>query len=69
MKIVSIVLTVIAIGLVAYNVTELNFNNLMAGQSMIALITIITALCAIMLLQILRMSKRIEKLSKQRRNV
>lgn len=69
MKIVTIILSVIALGIIAFNVGELNFNHLLQGESFVAVVTIILALCAIVLLQILRISKRIEKLSKQNRNV
>lgn len=69
MKIVTIILTIIALGLIAFNFGELNFNGLLQGESFVAVVTIILALCAIVLLQILRISKRIEKLSKQNRNV
>lgn len=69
MKIATIILTVVALGLIAFNVGELNFNGLLYGQSFVAVVTIILSFCAIVLLQILRISKRIEKLSKQNRNV
>lgn len=66
MKIFTLVLTVIAIALIGFNATKLNFEALFEGESQTALITIIAALCAIILLQILRISKKIERLSKQR---
>ena len=66
MKITTIVLSIIALGLIIFNATQLNFDALFVGKSMTALITITASSCAIMLLQILRTSKRIEKLSKQR---
>ncbi|MFK7834563.1 MAG: hypothetical protein AB8B52_14920 [Winogradskyella sp.] len=66
MKIFTIILSVIAIALVIFNATLLDFNALFEGDSQIALITIIASLCAITLLQILRISKKIEKLSKTR---
>lgn len=69
MKIATIMLSVIALGLIAFNVTKLDFSRLFEGDSIVALITIVLSLCAILLLQILRISKRIEKLSKQKRNV
>ena len=69
MKIASIILSVVALGLIAFNVTKLNFSHLFEGESIVAMITIVLSLCAILLLQILRVSKRIEKLSKQKRNV
>jgi uncharacterized integral membrane protein len=66
MKIFTLVLTVIAIVLIIFNATKLNFEALFEGESFTAIITIIVALCAIMLLQILRISKKIEKLDKKR---
>lgn len=67
MKIFRTLLTLIAVALIIFNVTQLNFDALFEGQNMIALITILASLCAILLLQILRISKRIETLSKKRR--
>ena len=69
MKIITIILSLIALVLIGFNVTKLDFNHLFAGESIVAIITIVLSLCAILLLQILRISKRIEKLSKQKRNV
>ena len=66
MKIFTLVLTVIGIGLVIFNATKLNFETLFIGESQTALITIVAALCAIILLQILRISKKIEKLDNKR---
>lgn len=60
MKIVTLILNIIAIGLIIYNATQLDFNALLEGKSMIAIITILAALCAILLLQVLRISKKIE---------
>ncbi len=66
MKIFTLALTVIAIGLIIFNATKLNFEALFEGESFTAVTTIIVALCAIILLQILRISKKIEKLDKKR---
>ena len=66
MKIFTLLLTIIAIGLIIFNATKLNLESLFEGESFTAIITIITALCAIILLQILRISKKIEKLDKRR---
>ena len=66
MKIFTLILTLIAIGLIIFNATKLNFDALFEGESYTAVLTIIAALCAITLLQILRISKKIEKLNKQR---
>jgi multisubunit Na+/H+ antiporter MnhB subunit len=51
----------IAIILIAYNVTFLDFSNLIEGQSRVALIGIVTGACAILLVLILRTSKKIAK--------
>ena len=66
MKIFTLILTLIAIGLIIFNATKLSFEALFEGESYTAIITIIAALCAMILLQILRISKKIEKLHKQR---
>jgi hypothetical protein len=65
MKIFTLILTIIAVALVAFNATKLNFEALLTGESYTAVLTIIAALCAIILLQILRISKKIEKLDKK----
>lgn len=64
MKIFTLILNIIAIGLIIYNVTMLNFEALFQDKSMIAVITIVASLCAILMLQILRISKKIEEKSK-----
>lgn len=66
MKIATIILSLIALGLIIFNATKLNFNALFEGDSITAIMVILASLCAIILLQILQVSKRIEKLSKQR---
>ncbi|GAB4161693.1 MAG: hypothetical protein Tsb0033_19580 [Winogradskyella sp.] len=65
MKIFIWTLTIIAVALIIFNATKLNFDNLLMGESQTAIITIFSALCAIVLLQILRISKKIEALSKK----
>ncbi|WP_299128239.1 hypothetical protein [uncultured Winogradskyella sp.] len=65
MKIFTWILTIIAVGLVIYNATKLDFNALFKGESYSAVLTIIAGLCAIILLQILRLSKKIDTLSKK----
>tara|TARA_B100000902_G_scaffold163615_1_gene158806 strand:- start:400 stop:597 length:198 start_codon:yes stop_codon:yes gene_type:complete len=61
MKYFSYILIGIAIILIGYNSTFLDFKNLFNDDSGVALIGIITALCAIFLVLILRISKIIEK--------
>jgi hypothetical protein len=66
MKILTLILSILAIGLVIFNSTKLNFEALLEGESFTSVITIIASLCALVLLQILRISKKIEKLDKAR---
>ena len=61
MKIIRLLLTVIALGLIGYNSTEIDLDNPFEGQSLVALITIVACLCSILLLSILAVSKKIEK--------
>ncbi|MEL0652009.1 hypothetical protein V6246_11290 [Algibacter sp. TI.3.09] len=65
MKILSVVLSIIALGLIIFNFTQINFDNPFKGQSMIAIITIVASLCAILLMLILGVSKKIEQKVKE----
>lgn len=60
MKYFTILVTIVALGLIVYNARMLDFDNLFEGQSIVALITILASLCAIALLQVLRLSKRVD---------
>jgi len=55
----TIILIVLAVALIAYNVTLVNFENPFEGNSIIALIGIVASLCAIVLLLIFMTSKKI----------
>ena len=67
MKILNIVLVVVALALIGYNFTQINFDNPLEGDSLIAIITILAALCAVLLLRILAISKKIEKTIKTKK--
>lgn len=67
MKILTTVLTVIAIALIIFNATQINLNKPFEGDSFTAILTVLAGLCAVILLQILRLSKKIEALQKKRR--
>ncbi|MBD1259883.1 hypothetical protein HZY62_04735 [Maribacter polysiphoniae] len=56
-----IILIVLGIVLIGYNVTLVDFDNPIEGNSVIALIGILAALCAIVLLLIFLTSKKIQK--------
>ncbi len=57
----------IAAGLLAYNLTHLDFDNLRNETSKTALITIFSSGCAILLMLILLISQSIQKLQKKNR--
>ena len=65
MKILTIILSIIALGLIGFNLTQVNFNNPFDGQSLVAVITIVASLCVILMMTILRISKRIEQKVKE----
>lgn len=60
MKIFTTILIVVAFALIVFNVTLLDFENPLEGDSLVALIGIAAALCAVFILLIFRMSKKIE---------
>lgn len=67
MKKLTIIISIIAIGLIAFNFTKVDFNAPFEGKSIIAVITIIASLCVILMMAILRISKRIEQKVKERK--
>jgi uncharacterized membrane protein len=60
-KTFSIILIILALGLIGYNVTLVDFENPFEGDSTVALIGIVASLCAIVLLLIFMTSKKIQK--------
>ena len=61
MKILTLVLAILAVAIIAYNITVLDFSNLLGKDSSVALISILACICAILLLLILHTSKKIDK--------
>ena len=60
-KTLTVILIVLALLLIAYNVTLVDFNNPLEGNSIIAIICILAAICAIILLLIFVTSRKIQK--------
>ena len=60
-KTLTVILVVLALLLIAYNVTLVDFNNPLEGNSIIAIIGILAAICAIILLLIFVTSRKIQK--------
>ncbi|GAA4895362.1 hypothetical protein GCM10023311_20090 [Flaviramulus aquimarinus] len=67
MKLLTIILSLIALGLIIFNFTKVNFDAPFEGDSIIAVITIVASLCVIVMMAILRTSKRIEEKVKARK--
>ena len=61
MKLFTTILIVLALGLIVFNVTLLDFQKPLEGDSGVALIGIAAAFCAVLILLIFRMSKKIEE--------
>jgi hypothetical protein len=61
MKIFTNILVVLAIALIIFNISLLDFQHPLEGNSMIAFIGIAASFCAILILLIFRMSKSIEE--------
>ncbi|WP_340201380.1 hypothetical protein [Ascidiimonas sp. W6] len=61
MKIFTLILIIIAVALIGYNATIVDFSAPLEGKSQIALILIVASLCAIVLLIIMTLSKRIQE--------
>lgn len=60
-KTFNIILIVLALALVAYNVTMIDFDSPLEGDSTVAFIGILAPLCAIVLLLVYRTSKKIQQ--------
>jgi hypothetical protein len=60
-KKVTVVLIILALALIAYNVTIIDFSEPLGEESIIAVIGVVAALCAIVLLLILLTSTNIQK--------
>ncbi len=60
MKFFIYTLMALALALIVFNITLLDFNNLFEGNSLVALIGIIASSCAVCILMIFKVSKSIE---------
>lgn len=61
MKIFTNILVLLALALIVFNVTLLDFSNPFKGESVVAFIGIAASLCAVLILLIFKMSKKIEE--------
>ena len=65
MKKLIYILLVLSVSMLVFNATLLNFEELLEGESKIAVIGILASLCSILLLWILLVSKKIKEKTKQ----
>ena len=65
MKIPTYIIDVIALAIGIFNLSKINFDSPLKGDSFTALITAIAAGCAILIVTVLRVSKKIDNLSKK----
>ena len=61
MKIFTNILVFLAVALIVFNITLLDFRDPFKGDSVVAFIGIAAALCAVLILLIFKVSKRIEE--------
>lgn len=61
MKIFTSILVFLALALIVFNITLLDFKNPFQGNSMIAFIGIAASFCAVLILLIFKTSKKIEE--------
>ncbi len=66
MKIATYIISVIALAVGIFNVSKINLEVPLEGDSFTALITAIAAGCAILIAAVLRLSKKVDRLSKKR---
>jgi hypothetical protein len=59
MKIFTNILVLLAISLLVFNITLIDFQNPFKGDSVIALVGVVASFCAVLILLIFRMSKKI----------
>lgn len=61
MKIFTNLLVVLALCLIVFNISLLDFKNPFEGNSMVACIGVAASICAVLILLIFKMSKNIEQ--------
>ncbi|MFV8361843.1 hypothetical protein ACNQGO_00485 [Flavobacterium sp. ZT3P35] len=65
MKIFTNILVLLAVALIIFNVTLLDYRNPFQGDSVVAFIGIAASLCAVLILLILKTAKKIEDKSNE----
>ena len=68
MKVITRILMFLSLGMILFNLFQLNWQSPLEGKSLIALIGIIASSCALLLLIILEISKKILVITKSKKN-
>lgn len=68
MKAFKIILAIIAIVLLIYNLTIVDFSNFLSKESTIAIIGVVACICVLLLLVILNLSVKIDRKLKEKKN-
>lgn len=68
MKLFRFIIIAVGLALIAFNITKLDRNNLLKGESQVALIGIAAAACAILLMLILMLSHKVKNRQKNIRD-
>ncbi len=63
MKIFTNILVLLAVALLIFNISLIDFQNPFKGDSVIALVGVVASFCAVLILLIFRVSKKIEEKS------
>ena len=66
MKLVTYIISVLALAVLIFNINKINFENPLEGNSFTAIITTISAACAILIASALRLAKKVDKLVKMK---
>lgn len=66
MKVFIYILILVSSSFVIYNLTQIDYANILGEESIVGVITVVAGLCAILVLSILLVSKKIEKTLKKR---
>lgn len=64
MKIFTTILLILAIALIVFNITLIDFKNPTEGNSLVAIIGTAASICAVLILLIFRLSKKVVEQSK-----
>lgn len=66
MKKIIVVLSILAILIIVFNITLIDFNEFFSEKNTVAIITIIAGICCLVLLRIVKVSNKIKNYNKEK---